>query len=44
MVHGFTIAFKCGAALLVIGAFVVFFFINIDKEAIVETEGVVAGH
>jgi EmrB/QacA subfamily drug resistance transporter len=44
MVHGFTIAFKCGAALLVIGAFVVFFFINIGKDAIVETEGVVAGH
>jgi EmrB/QacA subfamily drug resistance transporter len=44
MVHGFTIAFKCGAALLVIGAFVVFFFINIGKDAIVESEGVVAGH
>jgi predicted MFS family arabinose efflux permease len=44
MVHGFTIAFKCGAALLVVGAFVVFFFINIGKEAIIESEGVIAGH
>jgi EmrB/QacA subfamily drug resistance transporter len=44
MVHGFTIAFKCGAALLVVGALVVFFFINIGKEAIIETEGSIVSH
>ena len=41
MTHGFTIAFKFSAALLFVGAIVLFFFINIGKEAVVETEGVV---
>ncbi|MEN9687340.1 MAG: hypothetical protein RL381_352 [Actinomycetota bacterium] len=40
MVHGFTEAFKYSAALLFIGALVLFFFINIGKESLVETEGV----
>ena len=44
MTHGFTVVFKCSAALLVVGAFVIFAFINIGKEAIVETEGAVVGH
>ena len=44
MTHGFTVVFYCSAGLLVIGAIVVFAFINIGKEAIVETDGVVAGH
>ena len=41
MTHGFTVAFKFSAAFLFIGAVVLFFFINIGKEAIVETEGAV---
>ena len=41
MTHGFTVAFKVSAGLLFIGAVVLFFFINIGKEALVETEGVV---
>lgn len=41
IVHGFTQAFKFGAALLFVGAVVLFFFINIGKDAVVETEGVV---
>ena len=44
MTHGFTVVFKCSAALLVVGAVVIFFFINIGKEAIVETEGAAVGH
>lgn len=44
LTHGFTVVFTCSAGLLVIGAIVVFTFINIGKEAIVETDGVVAGH
>jgi predicted MFS family arabinose efflux permease len=40
MVHGFTRAWTVGAGLLVTGAIVLFFFINIGKEAVVETEGV----
>ncbi len=40
MTHGFTVAFKFSAGLLFIGAVVLFFFINIGKEAVVETEGV----
>ena len=40
MTHGFTIAFKFSAVLLFIGAVVLFFFINIGKESLVETEGV----
>lgn len=42
MTHGFTVAFKFSAALLFIGAIVLFFFINIGKESLVETEGVIA--
>ena len=40
MTHGFTVAFKFSAGLLFIGALVLFFFINIGKDAVVETEGV----
>jgi EmrB/QacA subfamily drug resistance transporter len=40
MTHGFTVAFKVSAALLFAGAVVLFFFINIGKESLVETEGV----
>jgi EmrB/QacA subfamily drug resistance transporter len=39
MTHGFTTAFKFSAALLFSGAVVLFFFINIGKEAVVETDG-----
>ncbi len=39
MTHGFTVAFKFSAALLFVGAIVLFFFINIGKEAVVEAEG-----
>ena len=39
LTHGFTVAFKFSAALLFVGAVVLFFFINIGKDAIVETEG-----
>jgi len=42
MTHGFTVAFKVSAALLFTGAVVLFFFINIGKDSLVETEGVVA--
>ena len=41
LTHGFTVAFKFSAALLFIGAIVLFFFINIGKDAVVETEGAV---
>lgn len=37
---GFTTAFKFSAALLFLGAIVLFFFINIGKEAVVESEAV----
>lgn len=40
MVHGFDSAFKVGAALLVAGAVILAAFINVGKEAVVETEGV----
>jgi len=40
MTHGFTVAFKVSAGLLFVGAVVLFFFINVGKEALVETEGV----
>ena len=43
MTHGFTVAFRFSAALLFIGAIVLYFFINIGKDSLVETEGVV-GH
>jgi EmrB/QacA subfamily drug resistance transporter len=39
MTHGFTVAFKFSAGLLFVGAIVLFFFINIGKESLVETEG-----
>ena len=42
MTHGFTTAFKFSAGLLTFGALVLFFFINIGKESLVETEGVIA--
>jgi EmrB/QacA subfamily drug resistance transporter len=42
MTHGFTVAFKFSAVLLFIGAIVLFFFINIGKDSLVETEGVIA--
>jgi EmrB/QacA subfamily drug resistance transporter len=41
LTHGFTVAFKFSAALLFIGAIVLFFFINIGKDAVVETEGAI---
>ena len=40
MTHGFTVAFKFSAALLFVGAVVLFFFINVGKDSLVETEGV----
>jgi EmrB/QacA subfamily drug resistance transporter len=42
MTHGFTVAFQVSAALLFIGAVVLFFFINVGKDSLVETEGVIA--
>jgi EmrB/QacA subfamily drug resistance transporter len=39
--HGYTVAFTASAALLFAGAVVLFFFINIGKESLVETEGVI---
>jgi EmrB/QacA subfamily drug resistance transporter len=42
MTHGFTVAFKFSAGLLFIGAIVLFFFINVGKDSLVETEGVIA--
>ena len=39
MTHGFTVAFKFSAAMLFAGAIVLFFFINIGKESLVESEG-----
>jgi hypothetical protein len=37
--HGFTVAFQFSAALLFIGAIVLFFFINVGKDSLVENEG-----
>ena len=42
MTHGYTVAFTVSAALLCAGAVVLFFFINIGKDSLVETEGVIA--
>jgi predicted MFS family arabinose efflux permease len=42
--HGFTVAFKVSAALLFAGALVLFFFINVGKDSLVETEGAAVGH
>jgi EmrB/QacA subfamily drug resistance transporter len=39
MTHGFTVAFKFSAALLFVGAVVLFFFINIGKGVATKTEG-----
>jgi predicted MFS family arabinose efflux permease len=39
MTHGFTVAFLVGALLMVSGAVVLLGFINIGKDAVVETEG-----
>jgi hypothetical protein len=39
--HGYTVAFTVSAALLFAGAVVLYFFINIGKESLVETEGVI---
>jgi EmrB/QacA subfamily drug resistance transporter len=39
MTHGFTVAFKFSAGLLFVGAIVLFFFINVGKDSVVETEG-----
>lgn len=41
LTHGFTVAFTVSAALLTVGAVVLGLFINIGKEAVVETEGAV---
>ena len=41
MTHGFAVAFKFSAAFLFIGAIVLFFFINIGKDSVVETEGAI---
>jgi hypothetical protein len=38
--HGFTVAFTVSAGLLFAGAIVLFFFINVGKDSLVETEGV----
>jgi predicted MFS family arabinose efflux permease len=40
LTHGFTVAFTFSAGLLAVGAVVLFFFINIGKDSLVETEGV----
>lgn len=37
--HGFTVAFQVSAALLFMGAIVLFFFINVGKDSLVENEG-----
>ena len=42
--HGFTVAFKVSAALLFAGAVVLFFFINVGKDSLVETDGAAVGH
>jgi EmrB/QacA subfamily drug resistance transporter len=39
MTHGFTVAFQFSALLLFVGAIVLFFFINVGKDSLVETEG-----
>ncbi len=41
LVHGFTQSFKVGALLLTLGAVFLFFFINIGKDSLVETEGTI---
>ena len=39
MTHGFTVAFQCSAGFLFVGAILLFFFINVGKDSLVETEG-----
>ena len=39
LTHGFTVAFTFSAGLLAVGAVVLFFFINVGKDSLVETEG-----
>jgi EmrB/QacA subfamily drug resistance transporter len=39
MTHGFTVAFQWSAVLLFTGAILLFFFINVGKDSLVETEG-----
>jgi hypothetical protein len=39
MTHGFVVAFKYSAALLFVGAIVLYFFINVGKDSLIETEG-----
>jgi hypothetical protein len=39
MTHGFVVAFKYSAVLLFVGAIVLYFFINVGKDSLVETEG-----
>jgi predicted MFS family arabinose efflux permease len=38
LTHGFTVAFTFSAGLLAVGAVVLFFFINVGKDSLVETE------
>jgi hypothetical protein len=42
MTHGFVTAFKFSALLLTIGAVVLYLFINVGKESLTETEGVIS--
>jgi hypothetical protein len=37
--HGFTVAFQWSAGLLFVGAILLFFFINVGKDSLVETQG-----
>ena len=39
MTHGFTVAFQWSAGFLFVGAILLFFFINVGKDSLVETEG-----
>ena len=39
LTHGFTVAFKVSAGLLIVGAVVLALFIKIGKESVVESEG-----
>lgn len=42
LVHGYTQSFRVGALFLVVGAIVLAIAINVGKDAMVETEGVIA--
>ncbi len=37
--HGFVVAFRWSAVLLFVGAIVLYFFINVGKDSLVEVEG-----